>query len=216
VASVIRPAVGTWHSTGNYAVAHPGKRVLRRGCHGVIRHARLLPYPTVLPESKGDLVNARTREPTAGVMRPQPWPPDMDWIYGLPWRDWLDLQARETAPREARRRLMDDLEKWSLSQFEVSATLVVSEIVTNAVAATNALAVAGEPPPVRLWLLGGPVVVALLAWDASTDPPVRRCAADTDESGRGLAIVEELSALWGYYYPAQAGGKVTWAIIDRP
>jgi hypothetical protein len=140
----------------------------------------------------------------------------MDWIYGLPWRDRLDLQARETAPREARRRLMDDLEKWSLSQFGVSATLVVSEIVTNAVAATSALSVAGEPLPVRLWLLGGPAAVALLAWDASAEPPVRRCAADTDESGRGLAIIEELSALWGYYYPAQADGKVTWAIIDRP
>jgi hypothetical protein len=92
----------------------------------------------------------------------------------------------------------------------------LSEIVTNAVAASNALVAVGEPPLVRVWLLGGPAVVALLAWDVSTEPPVRRCVADTDESGRGLAIVEELSAQWGYYYPAETGGKVTWAIIDRP
>jgi hypothetical protein len=69
----------------------------------------------VPPENKGDLVNARTREPTAPVMHPRP--PDMDWIYGLPWRDRLDLQARDTAPREARRRLMSNLQEWSLSQF---------------------------------------------------------------------------------------------------
>jgi hypothetical protein len=140
----------------------------------------------------------------------------MDWIYGLPWRDWLDLLPQATAPREARRRLMNDLEKWSLSQFRVSAPLVLSKIVTNAVAVTNDLTIAGQPPPVRVWLLGGQAVLALLAWDASPEPPVRSRAADTDESGRGLVIVEELSAQWGYYYPAAFGGKVTWAVIDRP
>jgi hypothetical protein len=139
----------------------------------------------------------------------------MDWLYRLPYRDWVELEANRTAPKAARRRLMDDLEEWSLGQFEVSATVVLSEIVTNAALASNAVTATAAPPPVKVWLLGGPSVIALLAWDASAEPPVRRCAGDTDESGRGLAIVEGLSAQWGYY-PVATGGKITWAIIDRP
>jgi hypothetical protein len=138
----------------------------------------------------------------------------MDWLYRLPWRDWLKLEPAKTAPREARQRLAGNLEEWSLGQFEVPATLVLSEIVTNALAVTAAAAV---PAPIWVWLLGGPSAVALLAWDVSTEPPVQRAAGDADESGRGLAIVDGLSAGWGYYFPAaEYGGKVTWAVIDRP
>jgi anti-sigma regulatory factor (Ser/Thr protein kinase) len=140
----------------------------------------------------------------------------MNWLYGLPWRDWIQLEASETAPKEARRRLAGDLREWSLLQFDSSATLVLSEIITNAVVAAKGRATAAGPLPVTLWLLGGPSVVVLLAWDASTDPPVERHALDTDESGRGLTIVSQLSARWGYYYPAEIGGKITWSIINQP
>ena len=160
-------------------------------------------------------MNACTREPAAGVRHTQPQAPDMDWIHRLPYRDWIELEASRTAPKEARRRLAGDLEEWSLGQFEMPAMIVLSEIVTNAVFASNSLIATAVPPPVKVWLLGGPLVVALLAWDASAEPPVRRWASDTDESGRGLTIVERLSAQWGYY-PVATGGKVTWAIINRP
>jgi hypothetical protein len=53
-------------------------------------------------------------------------------------------------------------------------------------------------PPIRVWLCGGPSVVAVLAWDASVLPPVLREADEDDESGRGLAIVAALSAGWGF------------------
>ena len=167
----------------------------------------------------------------AMVKHPHPSPPDMNWLYSLPWRDRLELQACDEAPRAARRRLMGDLAEWSLRQFEVSATLVLSEIVTNSVLATSALFAAyaaafggraeeaaawTRPPGVTVWLRGGPSVIALLAWDASVAAPVPRDAGDDEESGRGLAIIDQLSAEWGYYYPAGIGGKVTWAVIDRP
>jgi hypothetical protein len=71
-------------------------------------------------------------------------------------------------------------------------------------------------PPIRVWLCGGPSVVAVLAWDASVLAPVPREAVEDDESGRGLAIVAALSAGWGFYYPAEFCGKVTWAIITSP
>ena len=165
-----------------------------------------------------------TRDPATPVRCLQPRSPDIDWLNNLPVHDWLELEALETAPKKARQRLADDLEKWSLPQFEVSAAVVLSEIVTNATIATNALlaayAAAGGAgaamPTVTVWLCGGPSVVAFLAWDASVTPPEQRHAGPDDESGRGLAIIEQLSADWGYYYPAGIGGKVTWAVIDRP
>jgi len=76
-------------------------------------------------------------------------------------------------------------------------------------------------PSLRLWLCGGticagPPVLAILTWDAVATWPVRRIAADEDENGRGLAIIEALSARWGFYHPASYPGKVTWAVIETP
>jgi hypothetical protein len=53
-------------------------------------------------------------------------------------------------------------------------------------------------------------------WDPVTTAPVPRAAGEADESGRGLAVVAELSAACGFYYAADPGGKVTWAVIGTP
>ena len=140
----------------------------------------------------------------------------MEWLASLPHRESLELNAADTAPRAARRLIATVLPQWSLPQFEVVTSLIATELITNATAATLAVAWTVATPPLRLWLCGGPSVVAVLAWDATVIAPVLRDAADDDESGRGLAIVAALSAAWGYYYPAEFGGKVTWAIIATP
>jgi hypothetical protein len=44
-------------------------------------------------------------------------------------------------------------------------------------------------------------------WDASDSMPVRQEAAPGDDGGRGLMIIEALSADWGAYRKAE-GGKV--------
>lgn len=161
----------------------------------------------------GNSVRART----ALVMHTQPRPPDLRWLESLPYRDSLELGAYDTAPRTARKRLASLLREWSLREFEEAASLVLSELVTNAVAATNLVPWTAARPPVRVWLRGGLSVVAILTWDAAPGIPVPRAAGMVeDESGRGLALVESLSATWGFYHPAQFGGKVTWSIIDTP
>jgi hypothetical protein len=147
-------------------------------------------------------------------MHAQPSAPDPGFLENLPYCDFLELGAYETAPGMARCRLASVLREWSLREFEDAACLVLSELVTNGVAATAGIWREGGRPPVRLWMRGGLSVVALLVWDAAVAAPVPRAAPDDDESGRGLVIVAELSAQWGYYHPAHMGGKVTWALID--
>lgn len=157
-----------------------------------------------------------THAVTVPVTHAQALSPDMRWLAGLPYGDSLQLPANEAAPREARRRLAAVLPEWSLPQFETVAALIATELITNCVLATCGAQWAAAPPPIRLWLRAGPSVLVILAWDATVAAPVPRDAEDDDESGRGLAIIDALSAQWGFYYPAEFGGKVTWAIIDTP
>jgi hypothetical protein len=123
---------------------------------------------------------------------------------------------RETSARDARRWLAKVLPDWSLPQFETVAALIATELVTNAMVATREVRWTTARPPIRLWLCGGLSLIALLTWDASALGPVLREAGEGDETGRGLAIVAALSAGWGFYYPADYRGKVTWAVIDCP
>ena len=74
----------------------------------------------------------------------------------------------------------------------------------------------GGAAAVRLWLRAGPPGVALLVWDAIAAPPLPRAAGPDDESGRGLAIVADLSTACGNYPAADPPGKVTWALITIP
>ena len=71
-------------------------------------------------------------------------------------------------------------------------------------------------------MLGDASRVSLLVWDALPGAPQPRIAGQDDGNGRGLFLVQELSAAWGSYLPPEAccpafaGGKVTWAIIGPP
>ena len=94
------------------------------------------------------------------------------WLESLPYRDSVELGAYDTAPRAARKRLGGLLREWSLREFEDVAGLVLSELVTNGVAATSLVPWTAARPPVRLWLRGGLSVVVILAWDAAPGIPV--------------------------------------------
>ena len=115
------------------------------------------------------------------------------------------------------------LAEWGLGDFTDAVILVVSELITNAVSATELVRWEAGLPPVRLWLLGrtgtgGTGEVLVLVWDAVAEVPELGKAGAEDESGRGLAIVHRLSGRqWDAYLPAAPhGGKVTRALIDHP
>jgi anti-sigma regulatory factor (Ser/Thr protein kinase) len=130
-----------------------------------------------------------------------------------PWplQDFLELGALVSAVPCARLHVRQVLWEWGLASHGESAELLVSELVTNAVMAAQALAQASS---VRLWLLSDRAQVLILVWDASPQPPVRTDASGTAENGRGLMLVEAISERWDWYaMQAPDGGKVVWALL---
>jgi anti-sigma regulatory factor (Ser/Thr protein kinase) len=101
------------------------------------------------------------------------------------------------------------LQRWGLAGRCDDITLVVSELLANALRHTFP-----QPGgwPVRLGLLQarqGSAVLCAVA-DPSPAAPVPGPAGEFAETGRGLHVVAELSDRWGYTAPSRRG-KVVWA-----
>jgi DNA-binding NarL/FixJ family response regulator len=115
--------------------------------------------------------------------------------------------ARDPAsPRAARRFVRDTLAGADAEDLEDTVTLLVSELVTNAVVH------GGSDVEVLVRLM--PEKVRVEVKDTSEAALAPRVAADEDVSGRGLALVESLARRWGVD-PAADGGKTVWFEVDR-
>jgi histidine kinase-like protein len=130
-----------------------------------------------------------------------------DW----PLRTFLELGAFAGAVPGARLYTRQSLWEWRLTHFSDSVELVVSELLTNAVAASQAM---NRLWPVRLWVMSDTTRVLISVWDANPHPPVRLEPTEETESGRGLLLVESFSEQWGWYVP-DTGGKVVWALVAQ-
>lgn len=130
-----------------------------------------------------------------------------DW----PLRSYLELAALPTAVSCARLHARNILHEWGMATLTDTAELVLSEILTNAVRAS-----ASQPgdavPVVRFWIATDGEQVLIQAWDSDQRPPEPQPASLDAESGRGLLLVETLSAKWGHHPDDSRGGKVVWAI----
>jgi len=118
----------------------------------------------------------------------------------------LRLAPHPTAPRASRDFVTRALLDWRLGRVIPSASLVVSELVTNSTiyAGTDiALSVA--------WHLGA---LRLAVRDNSSKMPLQVYSV-LDLHGRGLTIVAGLSRAFGVL-PTSDGGKVVWAVLDVP
>jgi len=67
---------------------------------------------------------------------------------------------------------------------------------------------------IRLRLLAQSPFVICMVTDPGTDIPVLRDSGPTEESGRGLNVVESCSVRWGWQL-FDEGGKIVWALL-RP
>ncbi|MFF8959212.1 ATP-binding protein [Streptomyces sp. NPDC014894] len=134
------------------------------------------------------------------------------------------LPGRFEAVRGARQFTKVTLGGWSLGERFDDVSLVVSELVTNALrhALPDDAAGALQDPPVRLHLMRWPGRLVCAVRDPSPESPGRFDGEDTPfpdprgtaESGRGLFLVDSFSDSWGWHPLAGAlHGKVVWALF---
>ncbi|MEV6010157.1 ATP-binding protein [Streptomyces sp. NPDC051976] len=95
-------------------------------------------------------------------------------------------------------------------RFAEVGELLVSELVANAI--EHARTPAGRLIEVTCAVRDGRLRIEV--HDASTDRPLRRDATPSDTGGRGLLLVEALSAAWGCCPRAGGVGKYVWVLID--
>lgn len=142
------------------------------------------------------------REPASGheLLRMREWP----------LRSHLELWAQPASVRSARQHATATLHEWRMEALADPVVLLASELVTNAVRASAARAA-----QVRFWLTSDRRSVLVQVWDGGHRHPVRQAGGPDAEAGRGLLIVEALSAQWGCYAPQRRGGKVVWAVCAQ-
>ncbi|MER5858106.1 SpoIIE family protein phosphatase [Streptomyces sp. NPDC059688] len=157
---------------------------LERICHAVVE--ALLPKGH-LPTDDVALLIARTR-----VLRPQ---------NVASWE--LPLEA--TSAARARELTTAKLDEWGLAELAFTTELVASELVTN----TYRYA-AG---PVTLRLIRTDTLICEVSDTSHTSPHLRR-ALSTDEGGRGLFLVAQLTERWGTRYTHD--GKTVWTEQPLP
>jgi CheY-like chemotaxis protein len=105
----------------------------------------------------------------------------------------------------ARRFVAGTLAEWELTELADTITLLLSELVTNAIVHAQAA------PDVTVRLLPDRVHVEVA--DARPEAVHAQEASDTATSGRGLALVEALATEWGSV--TVTGGKVVWFDVAR-
>ncbi|GAB7102693.1 hypothetical protein JCM4814A_10070 [Streptomyces phaeofaciens JCM 4814] len=113
--------------------------------------------------------------------------------------DW-ELPADPAAVAEARKTASRRLADWGLAELSFTTELVVSELVTNAIRYA-----AG---PIRLRLIRERTLVCEV-FDGGATAPHLRHPRTTDEGGRGLLLVSQVSQRWGTRFLPE--GKVIWA-----
>ncbi|MFE9633161.1 ATP-binding protein [Streptomyces sp. NPDC006463] len=134
------------------------------------------------------------------------------------------LPARLEAVRGARSFCRSTLTQWGLEERFDDVSLVVSELVTNALRHAlpeESRCAGGESePPVRLHLMRWSTRLVCAVRDPSEDRPggsfsPERTAENFDlESGRGLFLVDAYSDSWGWHPLAgRLTGKVVWALF---
>ncbi len=98
-----------------------------------------------------------------------------------------------------------------LGEYADDAEIITSELVANAV--QHVRGDGAETIRVTLAHAGSPAEVTVVVSDSSPDGPVRRDTPADGEQGRGLQIVEALSAHWGWRQ--EEGGKAVFAVLAR-
>ncbi|MCS0602233.1 SpoIIE family protein phosphatase [Streptomyces sp. LP11] len=118
--------------------------------------------------------------------------------------DW-DVPRDPAAVSKMRLAVSDKLAEWGLAELGFGMELVLSELITNAIRYGS--------DPVHVRLIRDRTLICEVSDGSSTSPHLRY-AATTDEGGRGLFLVQQMTERWGTRYSPQ--GKVIWAEMTMP
>jgi anti-sigma regulatory factor (Ser/Thr protein kinase) len=123
------------------------------------------------------------------------------------------LTALPSAVPWARRVLRHMLREWQLESMSDPALLLVSELVTNAVQASEMVACPEDAshPMVSLSLELNDTSLLIKVWDANPGLPLLQEADVCGDRGRGLLLVDFLADGWGHHDADQ--GKVVWCEV---
>jgi anti-sigma regulatory factor (Ser/Thr protein kinase) len=116
-----------------------------------------------------------------------------------------DVDADPAIVADIRAAVVDKLTQWGLEEAAFATELIISELLSNAIRYGGG--------PIHVRLLQDRTLICEVSDASSTSPHLRR-AAITDENGRGLFLVAQLTERWGTRYTAR--GKTIWAEQHLP
>jgi len=120
---------------------------------------------------------------------------------------YVDLPLSLTSVAAARRFVEEQIREWKLEQMLDDALLISSELVTNAVTHAESSC------RIRLSLTLARLRIDVLDGGVGTPEPMP--PSETEEHGRGLYMVDALTAAWGLE-DVPGEGKLVWAELARP
>ncbi|WP_239396241.1 SpoIIE family protein phosphatase [Frankia sp. CiP3] len=116
-----------------------------------------------------------------------------------------ELPADPTVVSSMRAAVTRKLADWGLDDIAFTTELVASELITNAIRHATG--------PIQVRLLHDHALICEVSDTSSTSPRLRR-ASSTDEGGRGLFLIAQLTRRWGVRYTSN--GKVIWTEQSLP
>ena len=131
-----------------------------------------------------------------------------------PHQSEMVLGALPSAVPCARLHAKVIVHEWGLGHVAKDVELVVSELVTNAIKASEGLVADNYPfpPTIQVWLSADEKRVSIKVWDGSNHMPQQREPDLESVDGRGLVLVASLSESCGAYELEGGNGKVVWAV----
>lgn len=135
-----------------------------------------------------------------------------------PHSAWMRIcpDAAGHATVAARLFIGSKIRRYGNPDFSFNVRLVGSELVTNANDAIWRDLTPGQPARfIRLDVQCEPRWVRLSVTDPAPELPVRCDVTELDEHGRGLALVDEFTAMW-WTQPHPHGGKTVHAVLPTP
>jgi anti-sigma regulatory factor (Ser/Thr protein kinase) len=105
------------------------------------------------------------------------------------------------------------LEYRGLGHYASDAEVVVSELVTNAIQHASSTDPTSDKIGVTLMRVWDEEAISIVVTDSSSVSPAKRKTTAASDRGRGLQIVEALSARWGWHHEQR--GKAVFAILGK-